>query len=255
MSEEVSGAQSIRRVISILRVLAAGQETGVRAIDIARQTQLAQPTVQRMLRALVEEQMVEQDPESRRYVIGPEAVLLGLARGAPLRIRTLADAALTSLCHESGDSVYLTVRTGADSICIDRRIGAHPIQVLSAGVGIRRPLGVGAAGLVLLASEDDAEVERIVQRNLPRLAASGLTRRGLLDNIETTRARGFAFKEVGVVPGTRALSVPVPDRGAVVAAISISTVSARLSTVRSRELLRAMREHADQVTKKLARAA
>jgi DNA-binding IclR family transcriptional regulator len=259
MSEEPSaayGVQSIRRVISILRVLAAGQEMGVRSVDIAAQAQLKHSTVQRMLRALVEEEMVEQSPETRRYFVGSEAVLLGLARGTPLRIRAVADASLTALCDASGDSVYLTVRTGADSICIDRKIGAHPIQVLSAGIGIRRPLGLGVGGLVLLASESDQEVDRIIERNLLRLAEKGLSRRQLLDRVETTRARGFGYAEVGIVPGTRAVSVPVLSRdGKAVAAISVSTVSSRLSAVRTRELVRIMREHSEHVTKKLVRQA
>ena len=139
----VGGAQSIRRGLRILRILAIGQEQGVRLTDIVRESGLSRPTAHRILRVLVDEGAVEQDASTRRYMIGQEVSLLGLARTRRFPIRSVADPFLRALAEEVGDTVFLTLRSGHDSICVDRKVGAYPVKVLSIEVGARRPLGVG----------------------------------------------------------------------------------------------------------------
>jgi DNA-binding IclR family transcriptional regulator len=51
------------------------------------------------------------------------------------------------------------VRTGNDTLCVDRRIGSYPIQVLSIEVGARRPLGVSSAGVAILAAMPTPETQ------------------------------------------------------------------------------------------------
>src|SRR6218665_892040 len=147
-----AGAQSVRRALAVLRVLATGQERGVRLTDVAAHTGLNRPTVHRILRVLVEESAVEQDLATRRYLIGGEVSLLGLARSARFPIRAIAEPHLRHLSESLGGTTLLTIRNGVDSVCIDRRPGSFSVKVLSIEIGARRPLGVGVSGLVLLAS-------------------------------------------------------------------------------------------------------
>ena len=53
-AKPVDGAQSIRRALAVLRLLAAGQEMGVRLTDLAATSGLRRPTLHRILRVLVE---------------------------------------------------------------------------------------------------------------------------------------------------------------------------------------------------------
>lgn len=133
-----AGAQSVRRALAVLRVLATGQERGVRLTDVVTHTGLNRPTVHRILRVLVEEGAVEQDPATRRYLIGGEVSLLGLARSTRFPIRAIAEPHLRHLSEILGDTAFLTIRNGADSVCIDRRPGSFPVKVLSIEIGARR---------------------------------------------------------------------------------------------------------------------
>jgi DNA-binding IclR family transcriptional regulator len=63
---------------------------------------------------LVEEGAVEQDPP-RRYLIGGEVSLLGLARSTRFPIRAIAEPHLRHLSEVLGDTAFLTIRNGADS--------------------------------------------------------------------------------------------------------------------------------------------
>lgn len=246
------GAQSVRRAVKVLRILAAGQEHGVRLTDVVAESGLNRPTAHRLLKVLSEEGAVEQDPATRRYMIGQEVSLLGLARVARFPVKALAEPYLRHISEQVGDTVFLTIRSGLDSICVDRRIGAYPVQVFSIEVGARRPLGAAAAGLMLLACLPEEEAAELVQANAPRLAQQRITPARLLERVRQARARGYAFNEVGVVRGTRALSVPVFDgaRNAV-AAISIAAIADRMAPARLATLVALLKSQAEALSRRI----
>lgn len=240
-----AGAQSVRRALAVLRVLATGQERGVRLTDVVAHTGLNRPTAHRILRVLVEEGAVEQDPATRRYLIGGEVSLLGLARSTRFPIRAIAEPHLRYLSETLGDTTFLTIRNGADSVCIDRRPGSFPVKVLSIEIGARRPLGVGVSGLVLLASLPTEEAAEVVRRNARRLQALHVDPADLLERAVLTRAQGYAYAPVGVVAGSRALAVPVRlADGRTVAGLAIATITERLPSARIEAIMVQMQERA-----------
>ena len=90
-------------------------------------------------------------------------------------------------------AVFAVVREGAQSHCIVRQVGTHPVQMLVIQVGTRQPLGVGAAGLALLAALPDAEVQAIIAENAPQLGAyGGMTPERMRLLVRTTRERGWS---------------------------------------------------------------
>jgi DNA-binding IclR family transcriptional regulator len=251
-AHRVEGAQSIRRALAVLRIVAAGQEQGVRLTDVAQGAALNRPTAHRILRVLVEEGAVEQDTGTRRYLIGREVSLLGLARLVRFPIRTLAEPHLRHLAATLGDTAFLTIRNGDDSICIDRRPGSFPVKVLSIEVGARRPLGVGVSGLVLLAALPQAEAGQVVRRNASRLKAVGVDPAQLLERAAAARTQGYAYAPVGVVPGSRAVAVPVRNaEGQTVAGLAIATITGRLPATRVAEVVKAMIEEAERIGRRL----
>ena len=253
---KTEGARSVRRAIAILRILATGQERGVRLTDIVEESGLNRPTVHRILRVLAEEGAVEQDTESRRYLIGAEVSLLGLARTARFPIRGIADPYLRHLADAIGDTVFLTIRSGFDTICIDRKTGDYPIKVLSLEVGARRPLGVGVGGVALLAGLSSDEAASIIKMNEQRFASHELGVAKLHERVRSARARGYAFTDSGLVKGTRAVAVAVLDPAdGPVAAISIAAMADRLSNARLPSVVAAMKEQANLVSRRLGSVA
>lgn len=247
------GAQSVRRAVAVLRILARGQERGARLTDIVGESGLTRATAHRLLRVLVEEGAVEQDIASRRYMIGAEVSLLGLARTARFPVRAVADPYLRHLADAVGDTVFLTIRNGFDSICIDRKTGDYPIKVLALEVGARRPLGVGVAGVVLLAGIDPGEATEVIRANEQRLRGYNVSGARLAEQVRAARGRGYAYSEQGLVKGSRAVAVPVagPD-GTPVAAISVAAIADRIAPARLPGLVEAMHEQAAHIAKRLA---
>ena len=58
------GAQAVRRAIAVLRIVASGQERGVRLLDVARATGINRATVHRLLQVLIEAMPAEKKAEA-----------------------------------------------------------------------------------------------------------------------------------------------------------------------------------------------
>lgn len=168
-----TGTQSIQRAALLLREIAAHNRLGLRLVDLAIRSKLERPTVHRILKSLVAENMVTQNPENRRYFLGQALFEFGLAAAQQFSLRDLCQASLNRIAEKTGDTVFLTLRNGNEAVCIDRKDGAYPIKVFTLNIGDRRPLGVGAGGLAVLAALPPQQIQEIVNDITPRLANHG----------------------------------------------------------------------------------
>lgn len=240
------GAQSIRRAIGVLRILATARDAGMGLSEIARQTALTRPTVHRILSVLIGEGIVEQRPRTRRYALGEQIPLLALARPAATPLLTTGLPVLGAVVEDLGDTGFLTLRTGLDTVCLARRVGRYPIQVLAIDVGDRRPLGVSSAGIAMLAALPAGPVRSILAQNRQRFQGYGTAPADALRAVATARERGYALRERGLVPGTRALSVTMqhqPKSGGapVLAALTVAAIARRLPSQRVEQVAERLR--------------
>jgi DNA-binding IclR family transcriptional regulator len=237
MTEPRQGAQAIRRALAVLRILAAGREDGVPLVEVVRATGLTRPTVHRIVHVLIEEGIVERHDKTGRYAIGNQVPELALARARPSRLLIAANPSLQRASTEIGDTLFLTVRTGNDTLCVDRRIGIYPIQVLSIEVGARRPLGVSSAGVAILAAMPSQDARKIVAANEKRFEAYRTDAATVLGQVTAARRLGYGMREIGLVQGTKSIStwIKTPD-GRPAAAMTVSAVRTRLGPRREQEV-------------------
>jgi DNA-binding IclR family transcriptional regulator len=231
------GAQAIRRALSVLRILAAGRDDGVRLPEVVRATALTRPTVHRIIHVLIEEGIVERREKSGRYAIGRQVAELALARQSRSALLVAAEPFLQDVTQRIGDTLFLTARTGLDTLCVARRIGSYPIQVLSIEVGARRPLGVSSAGVAILAAMAPPEARKIIAANQARFEPYRTNPTTVLAQIADARRRGYGVRDVGLVQGTKSISAWIrsPD-GQPAAAITITAIRHRLSHRREAEV-------------------
>lgn len=221
------------RALVLLRLAATGQDAGLSLGALSELAGLSRPTAHRLLKAMAQAKLIEQLPGSRNYRVGNEVLYLGLARPGGLRIQSLGKPLLRDLARELGDTVFLSVRHGSESVCVLRELGTHAIQVLSIDVGARRPLGASVSGVMLLAAEAAEVADELLQVNQARLAQMKLDAKAIERDVELARVRRHTFAAQGLVPGTSALAVPVVDQeGQPIAAISVAAISARLTPER-----------------------
>src|SRR5690625_1856939 len=157
-SNDASPVKTIDRAATILRCLAQGPQEGSRLSDIASRSGLGKTTTHRLLAALVSVGFVDRG-ESRLYRLGYALFSLG-ASARRFDLANLVRPSLLRLAAETEDTIFLSIRDGDEALCLDRCTGNFPIRTLTLNVGDRRPLGVGAGSLALLAFQPQQEVER-----------------------------------------------------------------------------------------------
>ncbi|WP_316193759.1 MULTISPECIES: IclR family transcriptional regulator [unclassified Bradyrhizobium] len=250
-----SGAQSIERAIDLMRRVAEAGGHGVRLTDLVNATGLKQPTVSRLIGALMREGLIEQDSESRRFYLGVEAFALGAIASTRFGIHKLAVDALLQLAAATKDSSFLSIPRDTVSICLHREEGAFPIRTQVLKVGDRYPLGVGAGSLAILAAMPDADVNRVIEKNATWVAeafpAYSPNRLGRLV-IETRRA-GFAVNSGLIVSGSWGIGVAVIGAdGKPAGALSVAAIESRMGEPRRREIARVLQAAAAELSARLA---
>lgn len=242
---DTPGTQVIQRVALLLRLLTANHRQGLRLVELAALSGIERSTAHRMLQGLIAERMAVQDHASKLYRLGPAMYEMGLAAAPDSPLRDVCHLHLSAIAQRTGDTVFLTVRSGFDGVCVDRAEGAYPVKVFVLDVGRRRPLQIGGSGLAICSAMPDDELRRIDEANAARLAEHYPAhvptefRRLLLQ----ARRQGYAVKDVLEVEGVRSVGVPIRDAaGRAIAAVSVATLASRLKPERAAEVARAIIE-------------
>lgn len=234
-SVETQGAQTLRRGLSILKLLARHQPAGLRISDIGRKTGLNKATAVRLTRTLVDEMFVTQDAVTRNYMLGPESFAVGLAAEPAYALQRLAAPILRSLALETGDWLFFTVRQGYEAVCLSRESGDIPYPETAVKVGVHHPLAIGAGGIAMLAALSDGEVEialeqvkEILGKDYPTLSLPII--RNLVNE---TREKGYCVLPGIIVTGYWGIGVPLLQQdGKPLAAITLVTTESRLNPMR-----------------------
>lgn len=250
-----SGSQTLDRAVAVLRVLATADRGGIRLLDVQKRVDLTRPTAHRILAALARHGLVEQDSDSHRYRLGQEIAILGTAlvrRGPDLR--GLFAAEMQDLAEETGDTAFLQVRSGNECVCIARTMGPYPIKAFTVDIGTRRPLGIGAGGIALLASLEPAEEEAVYPAIRSQLRDfPNVNERIIRSAVRAAREKGYALSDGYVLNGVRGLGVAVRNRdGTPVAALSIAAIRERVRPERIEMLVRALEKRRRAVERRFS---
>lgn len=235
------GAQSLRRALQLLRLLARHHEEGIRLTEVITASGLERSTAHRLLSCLVEERFAERDAEGKAYRLGIEAMQLGFASMRRVPLVDSCRPLMQKLARMSGDTVFLVIRQGDYCVCLHREEGHFPVKVFTTEIGGRRLLGVGAGGLALMAALADGEVERILERHAAEYAQAGFTRERMLRAVKRTRAAGHADIEDTITVGVSGVGRTFAASASTLAAISFGAITPRLPPARKKELARLLR--------------
>lgn len=234
-----SGTQSIQRAMQILRDIASFSIHGLRVVDIATHLNMERPTVHRMLKCLVDENLVMQDPRSRRYFLGHGIFELGLTAAPQFKLREICRPSLERLAARTGDIAFFTIRSGVDALSIDCVKVGERLNIPALEVGVHRPLGVGAGSLAILMALPDAEAETIVAANGKRLATFGkLNVPTLLEVVKASREAGYAIHDGRLLRGISGIGLLIRNSsGTPLGAISVSVIADSIPPSRVQEIL------------------
>jgi DNA-binding IclR family transcriptional regulator len=142
--ESVSGVGVLDKAIVVLHAVAASPTS---LAQLQARTELPRATVHRLAAALEHHGLLRRD-EAGRYELGLALVSLGRTAAERFPLVEMAHPMLQELCRDTGESVQLFVREGAQRRCVLSLESPHGLRWI-VPQGSLLPLEVGSAGRVL----------------------------------------------------------------------------------------------------------
>jgi len=229
--------QTVEKAFDILEVFLKQEgEMGIAAL--ANLSRLNISTAHRITSTLVKRGYLNQRQKRGKYYLGPRLLEFGSIVKRRMKIRDRALPFLQELNKMVDESINLAILDANEAVYIEQIESNHNLRIFTE-VGNRVPLHCTGVGKVFLAHMGEAEVERFLNsKALPYYTENTITDFSQLKKqLLIVRREGIAEDDEEMEVGVKCVASSVKDcDGIVVAAISVSGPSARLSGKKVAEL-------------------
>jgi DNA-binding IclR family transcriptional regulator len=237
--------KSATRVLDLLEMLALAHEH-VGVSEIARRLGIPKSSTYMLMTTL----------EGRGYVIGDDGrrfrlnpAFQGEGRswvgGTIAPFLHMGRAAIQRLAEATGESSFLGITANDKAIEYVAKVVSRQDLRIDGELGVERPIHATSVGLALLASRDDAQIEKFLKgARLARLTEHTICEPAKLRReLQAIRERGYAVVRETNSLGSAGLAAPVfAADGAAVGALSIAAPVVRIDAVLASAATELLRE-------------
>ncbi len=242
--------QSVDRALEVLEILARRGEAGV--TEIAAELGVHKSTASRLVAVLEGRGLVEQLADRGKYRLGFGIVRLAGATVAQLDLAQEGRRACEELAADAGETVNVAILDGGRAVDVTQVRGGATISTHN-WVGRGTPLHATSSGKVLLAYASVPVRKEVLAGPLERYTEGTVTDPDVLEReLSEIELRGWAVSVEELEIGLNAVAAPVRDPdGQVIAAVSVSGPSFRLSPEHLEELGPRVVAAADELSRRL----
>ncbi len=244
--------QSLSRALKLLNALSYHPQ-GLTLSELAREVGLPNSTAHRLLTTLQNERFVRFDNERTVWMIGVQAFQVGSAFVRSRDLTQIARPIMRRLMHATGETVNLGVLDRCEVIFL-AQVETKKMMRTITGPGGRVYVHASGLGKALLAFAPEHVRAQIMECWEPRqLTMRTITSETeLMEEMERIRARGYAFDDEETAVGLRCVASVVFDEHAeVIAGVSVSGPSARITDQRLEQLGQLVMEAAFDITQEI----
>ena len=228
------GIQVIARAAKVLRIL-ENEKDGLSLGQIAKRVSLPRSTVQRIVNALAEEQLLIAATPNARVALGP--AILRMAANTNFDFAKFVLPHLESLAQRTGETVDLSMHRGNRMVFVDQITASHRLSAVSA-VGESLPTFSSANGKAALSLLDNAAIAELLGNGLFKETPNTITSMSdLIREIEAIRKTHIATDNEEHTEGICALGTAFLDPLGRIFAVSVPVPTIRF--VRARESITA----------------
>ena len=251
--EPSSSVKSAVRTVELLEVL-AGSQSSMGLAELQKRLLYPKSSLLVLLRTLLGRGWVQSD-DSGRYSIGLRALLAGSSYLERDLVAQFSGPLLRRLEHDLDETVHVARLDAGDVVYLASRESSHHLRTTSR-VGRRLPAYACALGKALLAERSAEVVSTLLPEVMePRTPLTIVDRGTLSEELERTRARGYAQEAGENTIGLSCIAVVIPYGGVPQDAISCSIPSDRLTPELEQRVIRALQAAASELAELVALAA
>jgi IclR family acetate operon transcriptional repressor len=225
-----NSATTVERASDILLLFASSSSPQLGVTEIATALGMSKAAVHRILLSFRNKHLLELDPVTRKYALGPTLLGLGAKYVGQLDIRRMAAPELAALSRATNETATLSVRSGDQRVYIDQVTPDREV-LMSVQLGMAHPLHAGASSKAFLAFLPKDEVERYLAGPLAKVTERTITDPGRLRReLATIRRRGWSQSLGERQAGAGSVAAPIfDDRGHPVAVVSVCGPAERMA--------------------------
>jgi DNA-binding IclR family transcriptional regulator len=253
MVKEKDSLSSVHKAMRILREFSQDEpELGI--TELSNRLSMAKSTVSRLIQILCEENMMQKNEQTRKYHLSLTAFEIGSVvyhemelcqMAIPLLKKMLAavQGAIQMVTYDKGGIVYL-IKLPEDK----------DTKILNT-MGKRVPAHCTASGKMMLAHQDEAEINRVLQSDLKAYTRKTITSPDKLKaELKKIKEAGYAVSHEEFAEGMSSVAIPVyDDMSRVLAAICVTKPTSHLSSAQIQHLLKEMKMYSRLITEQLGK--
>src|SRR6476661_4372376 len=188
---DAKGTSVIVNAIAVLRTFTA-DEPLLGVTEIANRVGLHKSTVSRILATFEQENLVERDPETRRFRLGLGLIAVAGPLLAELEERRVAYPVLRELTERTGETSAVMVWNGTESLCVEQIASRQQVKHTTP-LGARYNDALSASVQIFLAGEQPERVAALLRSGTITLPVRHDHADGeYLQRLEDVTRRGWA---------------------------------------------------------------
>ena len=182
--------------------------------EIASAMEMPQSSTSVLVKSLVSLGYLEHDSEDRNYYPTIRIALLGTWMRRRHEQIGRVPRLLSKVAENTGESAVISMRNGIYTQHLFTQIGPDPLRLHIDTATSYYPLACTAPGWVLMSSETDQEIGKIIRRTQAEAPVARWrdTAAEAIDQIEFVRQNGFAISRGQTVKDVAAISVPIKPK-------------------------------------------
>ena len=248
-NSEAAGVQSVDRALTILERLARSGEAGV--TEIASEIGVHKSTAFRLVATLEAHRLVEQTEDRGKYRLGVGLLRLAGATTARLDLVQEARPVCRQLASDTGETVNIAVLSESSALYLDQVAGSSALQPHN-WVGQHIPLHATSNGKVLLSGLNRQQCDAVLSKLSAYTPLTITTKSKLRAELDQVREQGYALAVDELEVGLTAAAAPIRNaHGDVVASMSVSGPTFRISSDRVDEVVGRVVDAAEEVSHRL----
>ncbi|OES44724.1 IclR family transcriptional regulator [Domibacillus iocasae] len=251
MSVKTEGLSSVHNAIRILQTFSLSEpELGISELSV--RLGLAKSTVYRLMKTLNESNLVAQNKETQKYYLGIAAFELGFTVYHSMELRRIALPILDKLSISLRKVVRLAVYDNGGIVYLCKRIHDEDNGTVSK-IGDRAPSHCTAIGKMLLAYQNEQEIDRVLKEYLSAYTSKTITCPvQLKEQILESKQKGYAITREELREGISSVAVPVyNDLGKMIASISATGSKFQFKPDQVQQYVKEMRNCSRLITERL----
>jgi len=246
-----SRLSSVTTAIHLLKTFTEDdKELGIS--ELAKRLCVAKSTVHRLAGTLLEEGLLQQNPENGRYCLGVGLFSLGSLVRARLDVTSESKIILNDLREQTQENVRLAVLERQSVVFLHDFESPQTLRLRS-GTGQLRPAFCTAEGICLISGLREPELAAFL--SYPRDARTDRTATDedtLRARIRRTKRQGYAVEDEDCDEGTRCIAAPIHNGdGRIIAAVGIAGPRVRIRKREFTKLAPLAIEAAQQISERL----